>query len=262
MSTVLYEIANGVGTITLNRPDALNSTDKALSEALLKTLEEAAGDPAVRCVVLTGSGRGFCAGADLSQFTEAFDAGVAPPMGDVLRNRYHPLIDSIITMNKPVVAGLNGVAAGMGTSLAMACDFRIASDKARFTMAFSKIAVVPDSGATHLLPKLVGLAKALELSILNPVLNAEDMLRIGLVTEVVAHDDLSKRLSEFAEALAKGPTLAFGLTKKALRYGAEYDLSQSMDYEADLQEQAAHSADMVEGISAFLAKREATFQGN
>ncbi|HVL88959.1 MAG TPA: enoyl-CoA hydratase-related protein [Actinomycetota bacterium] len=261
METVLYDIANGVATITMNRPDALNSVDGTLGSELLKALQDAAGDAQVRCVVLTGAGKGFCAGADLGQFQEAFDAGVAPPMNEVLRERYHPLITSITEMAKPVVGGLNGVAAGMGTSLAMACDFRIASDKARFTQAFLKIAVVPDSGATHLLPQLVGVAKAKELAMLNPVLNADEMLRIGLVTEVVPHEQYPARLAEFAAALAKGPTLALGLTKKAINHGARQDLLSSMDYEADLQQQIAHSADMTEGIKAFLEKREANYTG-
>lgn len=261
METILYDIDGGVATITMNRPGALNATDATLSAELLKALEDAAGDRAVRCVVLTGAGKGFCAGADLGQFQQAFEAGVAPPMGEVLRTRYHPLIHAIADMGKPVVAGLNGVAAGMGTSLAMACDFRIACDKARFALAFLKIAVVPDSGATHLLPRLVGLAKAKELAMLSPVLGAEEMLRLGLVTEVVAEATFPSRLKEFAAKLAAGPTLAFGLTKKALHYGAQYDLAQAMDFEADAQEQVAHSADMTEGIKAFLEKREPGFEG-
>lgn len=262
MEAVRYDIAGGVATITLNRPEALNATDATLSSELLKSLQDAGGDRSVRCVVVTGEGKGFCAGADLAQFEEAFNAGLAPPMGEVLRGRYHPLIESITEMPKPVVAGLNGVAAGMGTSLAMACDFRIASDKARFTQAFLKIAVIPDSGATHLLPRLVGLAKAKELAMLNPVLNAQQMLELGLVTEVVADDQFRARLTEFANTLAQGPTLAYALTKKALQYGNQYDLAQSMDFEADLQQQIAHSNDMTEGIKAFLEKRDAKFSGS
>lgn len=261
METVLYDIDGGVATITMNRPDALNATDATLGTELRKALEDAAGDRQVRCVVLTGAGKGFCAGADLSQFQEAFDAGIAPPMGEVLRARYHPLIRAITEMGKPVVAGVNGVAAGMGTSLAMACDFRIVSDKARFTMAFMKIAVVPDSGATHLLPQLVGLAKAKELAMLNPVIDAAEMLRIGLATEVVPAEQFPSRLAQFAASLANGPTMALGFTKKALAYGAQYDMAQAMDYEADLQQQIAYSHDMTEGITAFLEKRDATFEG-
>lgn len=261
METVLYDITDGVATITMNRPDALNATDATLSAELQKALDDSAGNREVRCVVLTGAGKGFCAGADLGQFQEAFDAGVAPPMGEVLRSRYHPMIRAITEMPKPVIGGINGVAAGMGTSLAMACDFRIVSDKARFTMAFAKIAVVPDSGATHLLPKLVGLAKAKELTMLNPVLDAAEMLRVGLATEVVPAGQFPARLAEFAATLANGPTMAHGFTKKALDYGAQYDLPQAMDYEADLQQQIAHSHDMTEGISAFLEKRDAKFLG-
>ncbi|MHB8512726.1 MAG: enoyl-CoA hydratase/isomerase family protein [Actinomycetota bacterium] len=261
METVLYELAGGVATITMNRPEALNATNATLSEELLKSLEQASGDAQVRCVILTGSGKGFCAGADLGQFTDAFASGETPSIGEVLRNRYHPLVESIITMPKPVVAGLNGVAAGMGASLALACDFRIASDKARLTMAFTKIAVVPDSGATHLLPRLIGLAKATELSLLNPLLNADDLLRLGLVNEVVPDNDFKQRLQAFATDLAKGPTLTFGLAKKALRFGAEHDISQSMEYEAELQEQVAKSHDMPEGIAAFVGKREPKFEG-
>lgn len=264
MSSVLYQLGgpnSGVATITMNRPEALNASNPDLSSELLKSLEQAAGDPQVRCIVLTGAGRGFCAGADLSQFTAAFEQGIAPPMASVLRDLYHPIIETMLSMPKPIVGAINGVAAGMGTSLAMACDFRIVSDKAKFTMAFAKIAVVPDSGSTYLLPRLVGLAKATELCMLSPVLDAAEMLRVGLATEVVPADAFAARVSEFAGMLAAGPTLAFGMTKQALRYGAEQSASQAMDYEADLQQQVAHSADMVEGISAFLGKREARFTG-
>lgn len=260
--TVLYDTAGGVATITLNRPDALNALDATLTVELQKVIAEAAGDPAVRCVVITGAGRAFCSGADLAQLEDAYKAGEPPQLGEMLRERYHPVIAPIVTMEKPVVASVNGVAAGAGASLALACDFRIASEKAKFFQAFVKVGLVPDSGSTYFLPRLVGIAKATELALLGEIVGAEEALRIGLVTKVVPADDLAAETRSFAEGLASGPTHAYGLGKKALRFGAVHDLESAMDYEADLQSQAALTADHLEGVRAFIEKRDPKFEGH
>ncbi|MGH2794422.1 MAG: enoyl-CoA hydratase-related protein [Actinomycetota bacterium] len=259
--TVLYESDGGIATITLNRPDNLNSFDSTLIEELQKALAESAGDPDIRCVVITGAGRGFCAGADLAQIEDAYNAGQAPALGDMLRERYHPVILPIVNMEKPVVASVNGVAAGAGASLALACDFRIASDKAKFFQAFVKVGLVPDSGSTYFLPRLVGTAKAAALAMLGDIIGADEALRIGMVTKVVPADDLEKETRAFAERLAAGPTRSYALTKKALRFGAVQDLESSLEYEADLQNQIALTADHLEGVKAFMEKREPKFEG-
>lgn len=261
METVLYEVAEGVATITLNRPDSLNSISITMADELPKALGDAATDEAVRCVVITGAGRGFCAGADLNAFDEAYKAGITPPLGDFLRSHYNPIVTAIAQMEKPVVAAVNGVAAGAGASLAFASDFRIASEHAKFFMAFVKIGVIPDSGATHFLPLLVGLAKAKELALLAPIVGAEEALRIGLVTEVVPSGEFEARWRDFARTLATGPTRALGLAKKALQLGAQADLHQSLEYEADLQAQIALTSDHMEGVKAFLDKREPRYEG-
>ena len=258
---ITYDVAAGVATITLNRPDSLNALNRQITEELHVSLSEAAGDPAVRCLLITGAGRGFSAGADLTQLEDSYRAGTPAPLGDMLRSGYNQIILPIVHMEKPVVAAVNGVAAGAGASLALACDFRIASDKARFFQAFIKIGLVQDSGASYFLPRLVGFAKAMELALLGDIIGAEDALRFGLVTKVVPHDTLADEARAFAERLAAGPTRALGLSKRALYFGVDNDLEQTMDFEADLQAQMALTADHMEGVRAFLEKREAKFEG-
>ena len=261
MDTVGYEVSNAVATITMNRPDALNAVNAQLGDELAKAISDASGDRGVRCVVLTGAGRGFCAGADLNQFEEAYSQDIVPPMGEVLKHRYNPLALGLYHMEKPTVAAVNGVAAGMGASLALACDFRIASEHARFFQAFIKIGVIPDSGANFFLPRLVGIAKAKELAMLGTMVKADEALKLGLVTEVVPAAEFENRAKEFAETLARGPTRAYALTKKALHLGAEAELEDVLALEADLQQQIAQTADHMEGVKAFLEKREASFEG-
>src|SRR5438309_1146703 len=187
---ISYEVSAGVATVTLNRPKALNALNRQMTEELHKAVAEAAGDPAVRCLVITGSGRGFSAGADLSQLKDSYRKGEPVPLGDMLRDGYNRIILPIVHMEKPVVAAVNGVAAGAGASLAFACDFRIASDQARFFQAFIKVGLVQDSGASYFLPRLVGLAKAMELALLGDIIDANEALRLGLITKVVQHDSL------------------------------------------------------------------------
>lgn len=258
---LLYDVDGGIATITLNRPDALNALNAELSDALRVAIERAATDTAVRCVVLTGAGRAFCAGADLTDLEPVYKAGEKPPLGDFLRTRYNPIILPIVRMEKPVIAALNGIAAGAGASLALACDFRIASEKAKFFQAFIKVGLVGDSGANYFLPRLVGFAKALELAMTGDIIDAHEAFRLGLVTQVCAPDELEKTVRLFAEPFATGPTRAYALTKQAMHFGATNDLASTLDYEADLQSQIAHTADHMEGVTAFLEKRDAHFQG-
>jgi 2-(1,2-epoxy-1,2-dihydrophenyl)acetyl-CoA isomerase len=258
---ITYEVAGGVATLTLNRPKMLNALDRQMTEELHKALAEAGGDLDVRCLLITGEGKGFSAGADLTQLEDSYRRGEPAPLGDLLRNGYNQVILPIVRMEKPVVAAVNGVAAGAGCSLALACDFRIASDKARFFQAFIKVGLVQDSGASYFLPRLVGFAKAMELALLGDIIDAKEALRIGLVTKVVGHDSLMDEARAFAQQLAAGPTRAFGLSKHALYFGADNDLEKTMDYEADLQAQMALTADHMEGVRAFLEKREAKFEG-
>jgi 2-(1,2-epoxy-1,2-dihydrophenyl)acetyl-CoA isomerase len=259
--SITYEVAAAVGTITLNRPKALNALNRQITEELHQVLAEAATDAAVRCLLITGIGRGFSAGADLTQLEDSYRKGEPVPLGDMLRDGYNKIILPIVHMEKPVVAAVNGVAAGAGASLALACDFRIASDQARFFQAFIKVGLVQDSGASYFLPRLIGMAKAMELAMLGPIVDANEAFRLGLVTKVVPHDQLMDEARTFCEALASGPTRALGLSKRALYFGAGNDLEHTMDYEADLQAQTALTADHMEGVKAFLDKREAKFEG-
>jgi 2-(1,2-epoxy-1,2-dihydrophenyl)acetyl-CoA isomerase len=261
METILYEVSDDVATITLNRPEKLNPINLALAEEVAGAVKQAGADPAVRCLMVTGAGRGFCAGADLNAFQEAAAEGGRLPIGDILRRAYHPMIIPLVKLEKPVVAAVNGVAAGAGASLAFACDFRIAAEDARFIQAFVRIGLIPDSGANYFLPRLVGMAKAIELAMLGDAIDAQEALRLGLVTKVVPGDKLQEEARAFCERLAKGPTRAYALTKRALAFGSTNDLESTLEYEADLQDQLARTADVVEGVTAFLQKRQANFQG-
>ncbi|MFA5890457.1 MAG: enoyl-CoA hydratase-related protein [Actinomycetota bacterium] len=258
--TLRYETSEGVATITMNRPDKLNAVNAELASALRDRLAEAATSPFVRCVLLTGTGRAFCSGADLSEIPLNPD-GFPMDLGTVLRTRYNPIIRSIAGMEKPVVAAVNGVAAGAGCSLALACDFRIAGDSAEFLQAFVRIGLIADAGAHYFLTRLVGAGKAAELLMLGETVGATEAERLGLVTKVVPSARLAEEARAFAERLARGPTRAHGLTKKALHFGSRHGLDATLDFEADLQRAVAHTADSTEGVMAFLQKRAANFEG-
>lgn len=258
----LYELDAGVATLTMNRPDSLNALNGDLSHALADALATAAADDSVRCVVITGAGRAFSSGADLAEAQERIaEFGNFLPSG-ILKEYYHPIINAIVTMEKPVIAAVNGIAAGAGLSVALACDLRIASEKAAFLQAFVRIGLIPDAGSNYFLPQLVGYAKALEMSLTGDIIDAETALRLGLVNRVVPVEELVKATREFAEPFATGPTRAYGLTKKAMRFGATNPLSAVLDYEPDLQDQAALTKDSVEGITAFLEKRAPNYKGH
>ena len=242
-------------TITLNRPDVLNAFNAAMHEALGSALDEAA-DPAVRAVALTGAGRGFCVGQDLTEFREA-----AGDIGDRLRGNYHPNVLAIRRLEKPVIAAVNGAAAGAGLSFACACDIRIASDSASFVPAFINIGLVPDSGGTYFVSRLVGQARAFEWMTSGRKLPAAEAHEWGLVSEVVEGEALAGRTAELAARLAAMPTRGVGLTKRLFDEAAHNTLEQQLELEAELQTAATQTADFREGVDAFLEKREPRFEG-
>lgn len=254
---ILYNLEDGALTITLNRPEVLNAFNSKMGLELLDALKKAERDSAVRAVVLTGAGRGFSSGEDL----KAREAEGATGLGAVLRERYIPIVLKIRNMEKPVLGSINGVAAGAGCSLALACDMRIASEKASFVEAFVRVGLVPDAGSSYFLPQLVGLGKAFELAFLGDVVQAEEALRIGLVNRVVPHEELESATRELAMRLAKSPTKAIGLAKRTINRALTMDLEQLLEYEAHAQEIAGKTEDHVEGMAAFLEKRPANFSG-
>lgn len=242
-------------TITLNRPEVLNAIDASVHEGLAAALKEARSTE-VRAVVLTGAGRGFCVGQDLTEFREA-----AGDIGERLRGRYHPNILAIRALEKPVIAAVNGVAAGAGVSLACACDLRIASDQASFVPAFVKIALIPDSGGSFFVPRLIGAARAFEWLCSGRKLTAAEAHAWGLVSEVVEADALLDRTMEVAAEFAALPTRAIGMTKRLLDQAATSTLGDQLEREAQLQTAATGSDDFREGVSAFLEKRKPRFEG-
>jgi 2-(1,2-epoxy-1,2-dihydrophenyl)acetyl-CoA isomerase len=257
---ITYEVREGVAWIRLNRPDKLNALTSKLASETMEVLEETASDSAIRCVVVTGEGRGFSAGQDLTEF-QAEQEGAPLDVAAHLRSGYNLMIGRIVRLEKPVVAGVNGVAAGAGLSLALACDVRIASDAARITQAFVKIGLVPDSGGTYLLPRVVGFAKAVELSITGDVLDAAEALRIGLVNRVVPAEEFPAELERYATTLAQMPTRAIGATKRLMAEGLRSSLDETLEREAVAQAEHAGSPDFLEGVQAFLEKRPPRFTG-
>jgi 2-(1,2-epoxy-1,2-dihydrophenyl)acetyl-CoA isomerase len=251
------EVDGPVATLTLDRPEALNALTVPVKVALREALESIAEDRAVRVVILTGAGRAFCAGQDLAER----DDPEAAPLDDELRERYNPIIRALRSMGQPVIAAVNGVAAGAGASLAFACDLRIAAEEARFVLAFGRIGLVPDSGATWFLPRLVGPAKAAELALVGEAVDAAEALRLGLVSRVVPGDRLLIEARAMADRIADGAPLAMALTKTALERSMSIDLDEALDGEAKLQGIAGASADHAEGLAAFREKRGPRFTG-
>jgi 2-(1,2-epoxy-1,2-dihydrophenyl)acetyl-CoA isomerase len=255
---LLVEVDGAVATLTLDRPAALNALTIPVKVALRDALESIAADRTVRAVILTGAGRAFCAGQDLA---ERDDPG-APPLEVELRERYNPIVAAMRAMDQPVIAAVNGVAAGAGASLAFAADLRIASTAARFVLAFGRIGLVPDSGATWTLPRLVGSAWAAELALVGDPVDAETALRLGLVTRVVEPDDLLAEARRMADGLAAGAPLAVAATKHALERTWDQDLAAALEAEAGLQGALGASADHAEGLAAFREKRPPRFRGS
>jgi 2-(1,2-epoxy-1,2-dihydrophenyl)acetyl-CoA isomerase len=242
-------------TITLNRPDVLNAFNAAVHAGLAAALEDAAASE-VRAVVITGAGRGFCVGQDLTEFREA-----AGDIGGRLRSTYHPNIRAIRALEKPVIAAVNGPAAGAGLSLACACDLRIASDAASFIPAFVGIGLVPDSGGSFFVHRLLGYARAFEWMTSNRKLTAAEAQAWGLVSEIVESDALGTRASELARTYSELPTRAIGMTKRLFDHAGTATLEQQLDLEAQLQAAATETEDFAEGVAAFLEKRPPRFSG-
>ena len=242
-------------TITLNRPDKLNAFNQAMHEALAAALKEASG-PEVRAVILTGAGRGFCVGQDLNEFREA-----PGDIGARLRGNYHPNIVAIRRLEKPVLAAVNGPAAGAGLSFACACDLRLAADSATFVPAFSSIGLIPDSGATYFVSRLLGPARAFEWLTSGRTLTAGEAYAWGLVTEIAQADALAARAAELAAELAAGATRGIGMTKRLIDRAAGSMLEDQLEHEAQLQTAATRTEDFREGVDAFLQKRSPRFTG-
>ncbi len=257
MPDLRVEVDDAIATLTLDRPDALNSLTIPLKEELIKAFRGVAKDPAVRVVILTGAGRAFCAGQDLRERLEPD----AAPLATEIRERFNPLIVAMRRLEKPIIGAINGIAAGAGASIAFACDIRIAAEGASFMLAFGKVGLVPDSGATWFLPRLVGPAKATELAMTGDPLSAADAERFGLVAKVVPAEALLDEARDLAIRLAAGAPRALGLTKRALSRAEESTLDETLEYEAWLQGIAGATADHAEGVAAFVEKRPPRFTG-
>jgi 2-(1,2-epoxy-1,2-dihydrophenyl)acetyl-CoA isomerase len=253
---IIYEKQNGVVTITLNRPQALNAFTPQMNSELQQALKEADEDKSVRCFLLTGSGRAFCAGQDLKGRTPEKKGS----LGASLREKYNPIILRLRRTEKISIAAVNGVAAGAGCNLALACDLRVASEEAQFIQAFVRVGLAPDCGGSTILPRLVGLSKAMELLLLGEPVEAKEALRIGLVAKVVPANDLAHTARAIAERAARGPR-SIGLIKRAVNRAILPELEAQLEYEAYLQEIAGKSADFDEGVRAFLEKRQPAFKG-
>jgi 2-(1,2-epoxy-1,2-dihydrophenyl)acetyl-CoA isomerase len=257
---VEYRVEAGVATVRLTRPEAMNALDTATKIALRDALEQAAQDRAARCVVLTGSGRAFCAGQDLREHAAGLAAG-EQALARTLAEHYNPIALTLASMPKPVLAAVNGIAAGAGVAFALAADLRIAAASSGFNLAFAAIGLSADSGSTWWLPRLVGMARAKELLIAPRTIGAEEALFLGLVTEVVPDEEFPARVGEVAARLAAGPTVALGAVRRALLYSATHDLAGSLAHEAELISLTGDTADHAGAVTAFLAKQQPTFRG-
>ncbi|MEP6696347.1 MAG: enoyl-CoA hydratase-related protein [Pseudonocardiales bacterium] len=258
--SVLIGQDGGVATITLNRPATMNSLTIEMKESLIAALAQARDDAAVRAVVLTGAGRGFCVGQDLREHAELLASGDPRPLQTV-RDHYNPIALGLVQMPKPVVAAVNGMAAGAGASFAFACDFRIAGEGAGFLLAFARVGLSADSGASWTLPRLVGHARATAMMMLAEPVSPGQAMEMGLVTAVVPDDRVLAAAHELAARLAAGPTLAYACIKEALAYGGSSSLSDALEREAVLQARAGATADHRNATAAFVAKTPMEFEG-
>jgi 2-(1,2-epoxy-1,2-dihydrophenyl)acetyl-CoA isomerase len=257
--SVLCELDAAVATITLNRPAARNALTAETKSSLLDALGRCGSDSGVRAVILTGAGQAFCAGQDLREHAGQLEAGA--DLADTVRRHYNPIISSITQMPKPVIAAVNGVAAGAGASLALACDFRVGARRASLLMAFARVGLGADSGASWTLPRLVGTARAAELLMLAEPVPADRALTMGLLTAVVDDADLATAARELAVRLAAGPTAAYGAIKESLLFSAAHGLSESLEKEAELQSRLGRTRDHQNATRAFVAKQAPAFQG-
>ena len=258
---VTYDVADGVATITLNRPEAMNALDLATKEALKSAVGQAGGDPAVRVVVVTGAGRAFCVGQDLREHITNISTKPMEEVWATVPDHFAPIASGLAEMDKPVIAAVNGVAAGAGASLALLCDFRIVADTAGFNTAFTGIGLSCDTGASWTLPRLVGTDKALELLMMPRTVPAAEALELGMATKVVPADELSTEVSALAATLALGPTLAYGSVRRAVRFAATHTLAESLAFEGDLMARTGSSSDHQNAVRSFIAKEQPRFEG-
>ena len=260
--TVDLRIEDGVAEITLNRPERLNAWNAQFGDELREALLKDSAQDSVRSVLITGAGRGFSSGADLKEMLEQGAAGEVPDVGEMLRTRYHPIIKGIRELPKPVVAAVNGPAVGIGCSLALACDLIWAAESAVFGLAFVNIGLVPDGGSTFLVPVAAGKARALEMALLGEPIPAERALEWGLINRVVPDAELLEQARALARNLAQGPTRSYANSKRALNNSLLKIMDEQLDLEADMQGEMVKTTDFVEGVSAFVEKRDARFTGN
>lgn len=258
--SILVEVKQTVGYLRLNRPKQLNSFNVQMHEEVAQVLKAWSKDPEVRCVVISGEGRGFCAGQDLGDRVVDPDAA-APDLGQSIEKFYNPLIQTIVNMPKPVICAVNGVAAGAGANIALACDIVIAAKSANFVQAFCRLGLVPDSGGTWLLPRAVGHARAMGLALLGDKLSAERAKEIGMIWDTVEDAELQDKVQQLAEHLAQQPTFGLSLIKKALHQSSDNSLQEQLTLERDLQRIAGRSEDYREGVQAFMQKRTPMFKG-
>lgn len=257
---IIFEVKGGVGIITLNRPDKLNSFNEAQHHALVDAMDKVEANPKIRCLLLTGAGRGFCAGQDLSDRNVA--PGSAPvDLGETIGRFYNPLIKRLHNSDIPTICAVNGVAAGAGANLALAFDIVLAARSAKFVQVFSNIGLIPDSGGTYILPRNLGQARAMGLALLATPLKAEQAKEWGMIWDVYDDDILFGEAFKMAASLACRPTLGFELTRKAIRQSFDNDLESQLALEQKLQQQAGFSYDYKEGVGAFMAKRKPVFKG-
>lgn len=259
---VLLDVVDGVATITLNRPDAMNSLDIATKELLRDTVQQVGADPEVRCVVLTGTGRAFCVGQDLKEHIEIMRSESDEALFRTVDEHYNPTVQALATMPKPVIAAVNGVAAGAGASLAFACDVRILTDTAGFNLAFAGVALSCDTGASWTLQRLVGRAKAIELLYFPRTLKAEESLALGLATRVVPAAELAATVRALATQLAAGPTVAYGSMRQSVGYAAGHSLEDSLGFESQMMARTGATRDHAAAVEAFVAKQKPVFDGN
>ena len=258
---IITETVDLVKVITFNRPECLNAINDTFTHELFNIFKSLKKDTSIRCVVITANGRGFSAGQDLEQLKDKYKPGHIPSLGEDLRKRYNPIVSMMRNLPIPIIGAINGVAAGAGCSLALACDIRIASEKASFIEVFTQVGLIPDSGSTWTLPRLIGWGRALEMCMTGRKVESSEALQIGLVSKVVQEDELMSTSLKVAQRLSSMPTKALALTKNLLEKSFENNLEEQLELESFAQDSAGKTKDHFEGVSAFIEKRTPVFKG-